>query len=551
MRATTGPASGNVPADALRASAAACACALLAVTLGASGCGHGRGPDAPKAPVVSYDADGRPNGPARAVPAKLPNLIVVVIDTLRRDAVSLRDGETGVMPHLAALARHGVACTQATSAAPWTVPSLVSLFTGLLPHEHGCTASTDVPHLPPSITTYPEILRNAYGYETAIFTGAPWFRQERDSILQGFARGDVGHGFGLQGTRPVLERWLKQRDPKRPYFLTLHTFEAHDPYGKRNHPYPDAGDGWNVSAMQAAIGAYSVDRVTEPWQMTQVYMTDRVGRGALRSAYGPEYMDIVIEYSFDGYARHPRPEMAAQVKHAYLDGLTWVDGLLEQTIHTLSSLGLLENTLLVVTGDHGEAFGEDGIMGHGRSLTEALVRVPLVLSGPGPFSHPKVVDTCTGLVDVFPTFLDWAGLPAPDGRAGHSILPALRGPVPNRPVISEEVLTPRNTRPGTHRLRAGVRDGRWKFLIEYDITAGRVKESVFDLHADPEARDDLRARWPDATFPWGDAFCEAVGQVRQRIWDEVESRHALAGTVYGGDAATVRQRRPEGCKPPR
>ena len=523
------------------------AAVLLVLPLALGACGDRPGPGKASTQGPAYDQDGRRLRPG-PTPGALPNLVVIVIDTLRRDAVALHEGEVGVMPRLSALAREGVAFAETTAPAPWTVPSLVSMLTGLLPHEHGCVSSVGVPRLPPSITTYAEILKNGYGYETAVFTGAPWFHEDTSSILQGFGYGDVGRGFGLQGTRAALERWLAKRDARRPFFLLLHTFEAHDPYGQQNHPYPDTLAGWNRTDMEARMAAFDVGAVREPWQMARVYMLDRIGREALRAARGDEVMDTIVDYTFDGFGKAPRPDLAEELRGAYLDGLTWVDGLLDPSLATLREMGLMENTLLVVTGDHGEAFGEDGALGHGRSLSDALLRVPLVMRGPAPFAGGRVVDASVGLVDVLPTFFGLAGIEQQIDQAGTPLGASMASPTPGGPVVSEEVLTPYNTRAATNRVRSSVRDGRWKYLIEYDITAGRVRESVYDLQADPAEAEDLVARWKNGGFPWGEAFCAAVARVRERVWNEVDDHNALAGTMYAGSRTPVTTPRPASCE---
>ena len=500
-------------------------------------------PAPPTEEGTKYGPDGhRPE--TVSVPGALPNLVIVLVDTLRRDAVALEADDTGVMPHLADLAATGVAFSQAAAPASWTVPSIVSMLTGMLPHEHGCSSLHEAPRLSPTVTTYAEILRNGYGYETAVFTGAGWFRTDRSSILQGFERGDVGRGFGLQGTRPVLEAWAKQRAQSRPFCLVLHTIEAHDPYGQHNHPYPD------IASQGPLVDSYDISAVVEPWQMTRLYMLDGVGREAMRNAFGNTYIDSVVDYSFDGYGREPRPELASELRNAYLDGATWVDGLLDQSMHAMSELGLLKNTLVVVTSDHGEAFGEDGLLGHGRSLHDAVIRVPLVMSGPGPFARPQVVTSSVGLIDVFPTFFDWAGIAQPAGQHGASLLPLLAGATEGRPVVSEEVLTPENTRPGMDRLRASVRDGHWKYVVEHDRTSGTIRESVFDLRADPEEKIDLFLRWPQGVFPWGDAFCEAVAGVRERMWNGIDACNALEASASTRAGGRVKAPRPKSCSAP-
>ncbi len=506
--------------------------------LGASCGGDGAAVQPPPGNPPLYDADGNMASPSTANSSERPNLVVILLDTLRRDAVSYPGETGGVMPHLASMAKSGVAFSNAVSPSSWTVPAVTSMLTGLQPHEHMCTAPSAAPQLSPSITTYTEALHAGHGYETAVFTGAAWFRESPYSILQGFQRGSVGFGFGLQGTEPQLGQWVKSRDPNRPFFLLLHTFEAHDPYGRENHPYPDTVRSWRRRGLDAAVAAFPVGEVREPWEMTRVFFLDRVGRAALERRHGRRLIQAVTEYTWQGLENEVRPELTDALREAYYEGATWVDSLVKESMETLADLGLLENTLVVVTSDHGESFGEHGMIGHGRQLYDELVHIPMIMTGPAPFDTPALVEESVGLMDVMPTFFDWAGLPDLPGTQGHSVLPLMASKQPGRPVISEERLTPRNTVAGVERMLSSVRDRRWKFLIEYDIASGAITESVFDLALDPDEQQNLLRGDLEEPPPWSDAFCKAVDGVRERLSVYAErDRKYRAATGDEGSAA--------------
>ncbi len=517
----------------------------------AGSCGDGK-PSA-NAPVLpaSYTSDGRIDATKRA-PGPFPNLVVVLVDTLRRDAVAYPGEAGGVMPKLAARAAKSVAFSHAASVSPWTVPSVATLLTGLYPHEHGCDDPDTAPRLLPSVTTYAEALQNGYGYETAVFTSVPWFRQSDHSMLQGFGDGSVGQGFGLQGTKPMLERWLKRRDAKKPFFLLLHTFEAHDPYGEKNHPFPDSMAGWRKAGIDKASRAFDVSSAKSPAEMTRLFFLDRVGRGALSKALGSGFRNPVVEFTWKGLRENPHTELLDDLRTGYLDGVRWVDGVMDKAIGALHDFGLMDNTLLVITSDHGEQFGEHGIIGHGRQVFDELIRIPLLMQGPAPFDEPRVVEESVGLIDVMPTFFDWARLEQLPGSHGRSLLPLLTGDrTKGHPVISEERVVPHNTEPGTKRLLASVRDSEWKYIVEYDAKEGTVSELVFDLEGDPGETQDLVKADPDGTVPWSDEFCAAVEQVRDTLWDQIEDRRALKGSLYGGGDRVPPYSQPEGCQPDR
>ncbi|MHC5009954.1 MAG: sulfatase family protein, partial [Planctomycetota bacterium] len=242
-------------------------------------------------------------------------------------------------------------------------------------------------------------------------------------------------------------------------------------------------------------------------------------------------------------------DLAHELRTRYIEGTNWFDGVLKESVTHLRELGLLENTLLVVTSDHGEAFGEHGILGHGRQLYDELIRIPLVMVGPAPFRGGAEIPGTVGLIDVFPTFLDYAGMaPLPASR-GTSFLPRLRGEIDHRPVVSEEKLYASKMGYPIEGVRLSVRSPRWKFVITYDVLQGTVREEAFDLLADPEEQDDLADENGDLSphIPFGACFCEEVQAVRNRVWELVERNNLLYGTVYGAGVGNVETLQPHGC----
>jgi arylsulfatase A-like enzyme len=531
----------------LRGALLACVLPLLAAGfLLGSGCGDE--PARPPAATATYTQDGALVAPGPP-PAHRPNVIVILLDTLRRDAVAYPGESGGSMPYLSALAADSVGFSNATSPSPWTVPAITTMLTGLHVREHRCDYPLGIPRLAPAITTYAEALSKAYGYDTLAFSGGPWFRTAKQSILQGFEGGSVEKGWNLQGTRPEVGAWAKTRDKSKPFFLFLHAFEAHDPYGAEDHPYPDVRARWNELGFRERVARFDLQGATEPWQWAQAFLVDRAGRDALSAAHGAEYHKTVTSYTWRGFREDPRPELAASLRAAYLEGVRWLDDVLRDSIAALEEYGLLEDTLLVITSDHGESFGEHGMLGHGRQLYDELIRIPLILKGPGPFAGPKQIAESVSLADVMPTLFDWAGFAQLPGAHGRSLLPVMRGEAPGHPVISEERLGRENTAEDTRGMLFSVRDGRRKLLIEYDIGAGRMTESLFDLRADPGEQHNGIEAWRASGSPGGPAFCRAVETIRDWAWSEVEDRRALEGTIYGGDDAKKLGPRPAPCAP--
>ncbi|MDF1703119.1 MAG: sulfatase-like hydrolase/transferase, partial [Planctomycetota bacterium] len=360
------------------------------------------------------------------------------------------------------------------------------------------------------------------------------------SILQGFTHG--GRDFALRGSAKILEGFQQKRDAEKPFFLLLHTYEAHDPYGRDGHPWP------KLPVHPGKRSDLDLDAVTEPWEITKHYFLDRKARLDLIERYGPAVTKQVIQYVHGGYRDEPRPDVAADLREGYEAGVAWVDTIVRATVEQLEAWGMLENTVLVITSDHGEAFGEHGILAHGRQLYDELVHVPMVLAGPAPFDGGRSIPGGVGLVDVLPTFLDYIGGAPLQGVQGRSFLGLLKGEDAGRPVFSEEIVNRDNTGEDLDQMLTSVRSARWKYLITFDRLAGTVIEEAYDLLEDPGEQSDLCAgtgRIEGIAFD--PAFCAAVEQARDRIWGAAQQSERLYRSPYSGGSAQVTSKRPKAC----
>jgi arylsulfatase A-like enzyme len=394
------------------------------------------------------------------------------------------------------------------------------------------------------------VLRSTYGYETVAYTDAPWFRGSRASLLQGFEGGSVGagaqqqrlmpldSGYWLEGTPAVLSRWLGARDASRPFFLMLHSFDAHDPYGRENKIPRDRWGPAEWKAFERHVGAFRVDAFRDPLDRVEAFLTDAVARDALNRNWRGEVATSILEAQYRGFEGAEGLARAERLRSAYEGGLSWVDDSLSGAVAWLEEKGLLENTLLVVTSDHGEAFGEHGTVSHGHHHHDELLHVPLVCVGPGPFREPRAIDASVGLADVMPTFFDFADLRALPGREGRSLLPLLRGEAEGHPVVAEHLLLPSMATPDTYEVHASVRTETWKYMLVHDANAGTSSERLYDLVSDPAERVDLFAGDASERPALPAAFVEAVERVRRRI-GQVSSElgaHAGPGLARGVEA---------------
>jgi arylsulfatase A-like enzyme len=481
-----------------------------------------------------YRADGRYIGPP--LPArKRPNLVVIILDTVRADCLGDGSAGSGDMPFLSSLAKSGVRCVNAVAPAPATYPSITSLLTGLLPDEHGVDHTPNPPRLPAGITTFAEALSKGHGYTTAAFMQVR-LSNEGSGPLQGFQT--VRAPAPLHAWREAIEKWNQEREQRKPFFLLLHTYEAHDPYGEANHPWPE--DFPTPEDMERAARLGKSDK-----ELVETFLTDRGARVALLEQNARQVFDRVFGYYGRGYGADPDPAMAARLETSYRKGVRWVDGQLEAAVTHLREQGLLENTLLVVTSDHGEAFGEHGILNHGRSLHAELVRVPVVLVGPPPFDTGRTIDTSLGIIDLLPTYFELAHLPPIAETSGRSALRALAGNEAGRAVLSLEDLSPFKMGFNANVKLASARTATQSYIVRYDVQAGTVIEALYDLTRDPGETDDLLAQAGRlGERPVSRALAEAIEAARDRIWTSVTSSQNHLQSGYGSGVATLSGTRP-------
>ncbi|HPJ71494.1 MAG TPA: sulfatase, partial [bacterium] len=279
-----------------------------------------------------------------------PNLVLISIDTLRADRVSCYGCETPTTPVLDRFADGAAVFTDTIVQSPWTLPSHMSLFTSLYPSTHKVGAASRT--LDPAVVTLPLLLREA-GYATAAFVDAA-FLSSRYGFSRGFDLYENAKGRGIETVLPRVESWLKTAR-REPFFLFVHVFDCHCPYTP-----PD-----------------DVARRFSPDYDGDLDLSGRCGLSGFEDADLDEDDVRYISQQYDGEV------------YAVDRGLSRLLGLLE-------SLGLFENTVVVVTSDHGEEFMEHGRIGHTRSLYRELLQVPLIVRPAGGGTGRKIDRTVRG-----------------------------------------------------------------------------------------------------------------------------------------------------------
>ena len=310
-------------------------------------------------------------------PKPPPNILIYVVDTLRSDAVSLENEATSHTPHWASLSQNGVTFENAYANASWTRASIASLMTGLLPWHHSTESRLD--RLPETARTLAELFAE-HGYSTAIVSANPnispvfGFEQAVDQFSALYARsrpGVVGgHELVTPSTVVNAEAMLWLEDVQKPFFLLALAIDPHAPYA----PPPEFDPGQYRKADAVADAART-------------------------------------------------PSNIDRVRERYLGEVAFNDASFGQLVDFLKQRNLWENTVVILTSDHGEAFWEYGQAGHGKSLHEEVLRVPLILHGADDRLTPgRQVERPVSLVDLAPTVLDLAQLPIPNGLDGQSLL---------------------------------------------------------------------------------------------------------------------------------
>jgi arylsulfatase A-like enzyme len=443
-----------------------------------------------------------------------PGVVLVCMDTLRADAVER-------MPSLAGFAANATWFRDASSSSSWTAPAVATLLTGLEPAHSGVRGAFSAGAIAPTIETLAETFHDR-GWSTAAFTNGGWVSPAR-GYAQGFDA--FGDSFDRLGPEATLAEWQSRRPKDRPFFVFVHTYAAHDPYGEKPVAPIDAAHAEALRAeVRRVVGDLDLARDALPtsvaaW-LTERYLLDPDMRRAVGEVVGEErsplLWDRIMEW-LDGAGRDS-PEVAALapvVERRYREGLAWADRMFSRTMAALATCDLPPETVVAVVGDHGEMLGEHGTLSHGRWVYDELLRVPVVVRAPGRMPFGKVLGSC-GLVDVMPTLLAVAGVPAPTPLDGRSLVAMAAGRERGEPVVAEEERHPHHGSPAVLRSLV-VRTEDAKYVLTFDTRTLRVaEESLFDLLLDPGERRPM-AYDPLRVSSHGDAFCRAVSRARSAV----------------------------------
>jgi arylsulfatase A-like enzyme len=401
-----------------------------------------------------------------------PNVVVVVLDTTRADALSSYGNPKPTTPHIDALARQGLRLTSAFSTDFWTLPAHASLFTGLYPSDHQATAETNL--LRPEVDTLAERLRRA-GYRTAAFVTNPWLGAERgfdqgfETYVEMWSQRPLAAASDSDEKRATQQAALWARDRvanAEPFFLFVNLNTPHLPYS------PDP-----LVLVKLSPEARPLERTARLRHVAGMW-------GHLAGAQTFDETDFQI------------------LRDLYDAEVATADALVGRLVEALREEQILDETLVIVTSDHGENIGDHGRIDHLLSMYETTVRIPMVLRYPKRIAAGSVDDSLVSLVDVSASVLDICGLGAGQpGIAGRSLV----DPDRSAPMF----VVAENERPvnGIKKMRKSFPsfdtdaiDQRMRMLRTERhklIWSEKSGSQLFDLHADPGEQRDLAASDPE------------------------------------------------------
>lgn len=440
-----------------------------------------------------------------------PNILLVVLDCARADHCSVYGYERPTTPALEQLAAEGTVFEQAISPAGWSLPAHASLFTGLFPSRHG--ADDQHQRLEAAVPTIPELLA-AESYRTIGICGNPWVSRET-GLTRGFqffdtlmpiqcgqgsrirqsaeralhkARLFAANGGAVGGDWAALKarQWLRRLGAQpQPFFMFVHFNEPHTPHElplrHRTRFTGELADKRTVAAVTQDVNEIIAGAVT--WDADDFRLYSAM---------------------YDG-------------------GIAYADARFGSIMAMLRDLGLLDDTLVAVTADHGEALGEHGLLGHKCDLYESLIHVPLVVRFPDAFTPRGRERRLVQTLDLAPTILDLAGIdrpPEPCDMQGRSLL----GTDGQHAFAIAEQAVPRfetfverfpyfEPAPHERELKA-IRRGPWKYIWSSDS-----HDELYNLDNDRDEQRNLVSVCPDTAAELRQLLFEWSGTSEPRTTD--------------------------------
>lgn len=391
------------------------------------------------------------------------NVILISIDTLRADHLSAYGYKLNTSPKLDKFAKESMLFKHFFSTAPWTLPSHASMLASDTPT--GLKMETIFDKMPNNVPTLAKVLHNrgyfTYGIDSYTYVSPKWgFEQGFDEYV---VDSQFKNGNDAKAIFSRAQNWLAQNRSKK-FFLFLHSFDIHDPFCPPP-PYADKYKGSNLSKLSCITSDMIFNNVNDKGEQL-------TGEDLRR-----------IETLYDGE-------------------ISYTDSYLGKFLDFVKRLNLDKNTIIILTSDHGEEFGEHGAWGkHADTLYNELIRVPLIIKTP--FLKPTINNSTFSTIDLAPSILEFLGLPKQKGYKGVSILDSKK----KRPVFFELANTQMVFRSGVSKYydvavdidpsvrlihnigkqKIGVLFDGWKLIVNFDLK----NEELYNINMDYSEKINL------------------------------------------------------------
>jgi arylsulfatase A-like enzyme len=409
-----------------------------------------------------------------------PNIVVAMMDTVRADHLSVYGYERDTTPNLKQLARDSVVYTQAIAPSDITLTSHASLFTGAYPSWHGahCQApeASYGRELSPQFPTLAQLL-STQGYATMAVAANLYLRSEF-GLQRGF------QSFRIPRPVPMLpaENWYALRTGMRRVLSSfVDTAQFDGLYSRGEEINREAFSLLNAQKEQEAPLFLFVNYMDAHFPYLPPTPFDKLYPGKLRTIVQQDLEDIDQNVA-QGKAM-PEVDRVHAISQ-YDGGIAYTDAHIGQIVDWLKKRNLYDNSLIVVTSDHGEAFGEKHLVLHGNSAYQNLLHVALMIKFPNS-DHRGVVDDPASLIDVAPTILSALGYAIPPTVQGRNLLE----PAGSRTIFSEAFPCPVVQSPDCQGcMQRAI--FRWPYKL---IASSNGKRELFDLSSDPAEDRNLFA----------------------------------------------------------
>jgi len=376
-------------------------------------------------------------GSSPAENRKKPNIVLIITDALRKDHLGCYGYDRRTSPNIDRLAENGIKFTHCFSQAPWTTPSVGSLMASKYPSQLEIKDLGN--RLKDEFILLPEVLQTQ-GYATGAVISHS-FLNTRWNFNQGFDYFNEDNVFQRTGISSpgVTQRAIEfiDRNKDEPFFLFLHYFDTHYNF----HLHEDF-DFTGTSDYKGSI---------------------------------TEGMDLhLLRYQSDSLTEAD----ITRLKSFYDSEIAFTDQHIGYVLDHLKQLGLYDNAVIIFTADHGEEFLERGWLGHTKTLFNELTNVPLIIKYPGMLKG-SITDEPAGLIDLYPTLMDYLDITPHAKLTGRSILKRTRSRGTSRfPVFSE-----------TSRLKdlRSIVQNKIKLILNLETS----RYQMYDLSTDPREENDL------------------------------------------------------------